>query len=148
MSNLITHVFWRILRILTSLLMSLRWTAHLTKRRSRLPMSLSYFWEMSSHTLNLWVRWPSVWVSIPSVHNMRLLTSRRMILPTSPPEFQRPKHLLMQGTNALTVKHDQETHTINLSLGECSISINNLFFYLKSNLFLLLVVWNWVATNV
>jgi hypothetical protein len=155
-SNLIAQVFRQMLRILTFLPMTLWQTTHQTQRRSRLLMTWTYFREMSCHTLSLWVRCPSIRVSVPPILNMRLLTHCRMIPSTPSSEFQRRKHLLTRGMSALPVKPDQETHTTRLSLGECFIGVNVFdfiwetvvcilvysrdlvyFLYFKSNSFLL-----------
>jgi hypothetical protein len=110
MYNLIAQVFRRILTILISLPLTLRLTTHLTQCRSRRLMTLTYFREISRHTLSWWVRWPSIWVLVPLVPNMRLLTRRRIIPSSCSSECLRRKHLPTQGTGALTVKFDQETH--------------------------------------
>jgi hypothetical protein len=52
MCNLIAQVFRRILRILTSLSMTLRLMANLTRRRSRQLMTSTYFREISCRTLS------------------------------------------------------------------------------------------------
>jgi hypothetical protein len=46
------------------------------------------------------------------------------------PECSRRKHLPTQGTSVLTVKSDQETHTVCLSLGEYFVDVD-IFFYFK-----------------
>jgi hypothetical protein len=105
---------------LTSLSITLRLTAHLTPRRRRWMMTLTYFREMSCRTLNWWVRWLSI--------RVRLLARRRMIPTTPPPECQRRKHLPTQSTSALAMKSDQETHATRLSLEEYFIGIDVFFF--------------------
>jgi hypothetical protein len=98
MCNLIVQVFWRMLRILISLPLTLRLTTHLTRYRSRWLMTSTYFREISRHTLNWWVRWSSIRVLVPLIPNMRLLMRRHMIPSARPPECPRRKHLPTQGT--------------------------------------------------
>jgi hypothetical protein len=49
----------------------------------------------------------------------------------SPAECSRCKHLPTQGTSALAVKSDQETHTTRLSLGKYFIRVDVFFFNFK-----------------
>jgi hypothetical protein len=63
MCNLLIHVFRRILRTLISLPLTVRLTAHLTRRQSQWLMSSTYFRKISCRTLSWWVRWPSIRVS-------------------------------------------------------------------------------------
>jgi hypothetical protein len=123
--------------------------------------------KMSCRTLSLWVKYPSIWVSVPPIPNMRLLMRRCMIHLSPLCEFQRPKHLSIQDTSALTVKPNQETHTTRLSLDECLVNVDIFYFiwetvifilvyskdcsyflYFKWNLFLLFTIWNWATANV
>jgi hypothetical protein len=130
MYNLIAHVFQRILRILTSLPIILRLTTYLTRRRSRRPMTLTYFRDMSYRTLNCWVRSSSIKVPVPLVPNIQLIARRRMIHQAPPPECQRRKHLSTQGMSSLVVKSDQKTHSTCLILEEYLLSVN-VFFYFR-----------------
>jgi hypothetical protein len=132
MCNLLVQVFRRILRTLISLSMTVRLTAHLTRRRSRRLMNSTYFREISCRTLSWWVKWHSIRVRGPSVPNMRLLERCHTIPLVRPPECPRRKHRPTQDTSYLVVKSDQETHTTCLSLGGCFISVDVFLFYFIS----------------
>jgi hypothetical protein len=72
---------------------------------------------------------------------MRLLAHRRMIPLTRQPECPRHKHLLTQGMSAFTVKSDQETHTVRLSLKEYFVGVDVFFIYFTDcNLYFTLFV--------
>jgi hypothetical protein len=101
MWNLLVQIFRRILRTSISLSPTVRLTAHLTRRRSRRLMSLTYFREISCRTLSWWVRWALIRVLGPPVPNMMFLARHRTTLLVRPPECPRRKHRPTQDTSAL-----------------------------------------------
>jgi hypothetical protein len=126
---------------LISLPLTVRFTAHLTQRRSRRLMILTYFREISHCTLSWWVRWASIRVLGYSVPNMRFLACRRTILLVCPPKCPRRKHRLTWDTNALAVKYDRETHTTRLSLEEYFVGIDVFFFSKNCCLYMYFVLF-------
>jgi hypothetical protein len=138
MYNLIAHVFRRILRILTYLPMTLRLTTDLTGRQSWWLMTSTYFKEMSCCTLSWWFRWPSIWVLVPLVLNMKLLVRRHMIPSAPPPECRRRRHPPKQGTSTLAMKSYKETHTTHLSLREYFVSVDVFFYFRDYSLYFIL----------
>jgi hypothetical protein len=127
MYNLLVQVFRRILRTSISLPMTVRWSAHLTRRRSRRLMGSTYFREISCRTLSWWVRWASIRVLEPSVSNMMLCARHRTTLLVRPPEYPRRRHRRTQDTSALTVKFGWETHIVCLSFGGCFVDVDVFF---------------------
>jgi hypothetical protein len=128
MCNLLVQVFQQILRISISLSMTVRWTTHLTRRRSRRLLSLTYFREISYRTLSWWVRWASILVQGPLIPNMMLPARHHTTLLVRPPDCPALRHRQTQDTSTLAVKFGRETHTARLSFRRCFVGVDVLFF--------------------
>jgi hypothetical protein len=114
--------------------------AYLTWYRNRQLMIMIYFKDMSCHTLSLWVRWPSIWVSVPLILNMSPLVRFHIIPPTPPPEFRRSSHMKLKGTSNLPVKPDRETHTTRLWLRKCLIDDIDVVYFISETIVYFIVL--------
>jgi hypothetical protein len=135
MSNLIAKVIQWIPRILTSLPMTLRQTAHPTRHGSRQLMISTYFMEMSCRTLSFSVIWPSIGVSVPLISNMRSLVHHRMISRPLHPSSRDRSTSSPKGKSAIAMKFGQEIRTSRLLLTECFIDVVDAFNFFSRRYF-------------